>query len=302
MFGIFCEIKMPLVKVYPNGLTIGSPPMKNSHKRAKRGDVEGWSQSAARNNKNFLYSVVTSSLSGVGYAFTFTLKICPETSDKWRDLRNKLFRSLSENPKFRFFRLHWVTEWQRRGVPHLHGIVFYDDKSDSEIEHRIEWLKKVWVGLTSWDYEASLRGQHVSVVTDVSGWFKYLSKHAARGADHYQRSNDNIPKGWRKTGRVWGYKGDWIVDKPLEIELCRDGFFAFRRIVRSWRKADSRCEKDLRVRKNRINYARRMLKCNDRKLSEVRGVSEWIDKSMSESVLWNLVSLGFDVTQRLNDA
>ena len=81
--------------------------------------------------------------------------------------------------------------------------------------------------------------------------------------------------------------------------MCRDGFFAFRRIVRAWRKADARAEKDIRVRKNRIVYARRMLNCTERKLSEVRGVSEWINKSMAENILWNLVVLGFDVTQRV---
>lgn len=290
---------MPIVKVYPNGLTMGSPPMKNDHKRAKRGEVTGWSESAARNNKKFLYSVDTSSLFGVGYAFTFTLKLCPVTSDDWRMLRDRLFKSLTENPKLRFVRLHWVTEWQRRGVPHLHGIVFYNDSTPFEISHRIDWLIKVWVGLTSWDYEATSRGQHVSVVTDVSGWFKYLSKHAARGADHYQRSNENIPDGWRKTGRVWGYKGDWVVAEPLQIELSREGFFVFRRIVRAWRKADARVEKNLNVRKSRIIYARRMLACGDRRKSEVRGVSEWINSKMAEKIIWNLVSLGYDVTERV---
>ena len=42
-----------------------------------------------------------------------------------------------------------------------------------------------------------------------------------------------------------------------------------------------------------------MLNCTERKLSEVRGVSEWINKSMAENILWNLVVLGFDVTQRV---
>lgn len=297
--GTLSEFKMPLVKLYRNGLTMGSSPVKNDHVRAKRGVVEGWSKSASRNNKNFLYSVDTSSLTGVGYAFTFTLRLCPNTSDDWRYIRNCLFRSLSENIRLRFIRLHWVTEWQRRGVPHLHGIVFYDDLTQSEINHRIEWLKKVWVGLTDWTYQTKLSAQHVSVITDVSGWFKYLSKHAARGADHYQRSNDNIPVGWKKTGRVWGYKGDWVTDKPLKIELCKRGFFSFRRVVRAWRKSDARAEKNLKLRKKRIVSARKMLSCNDIKLSSVRGVSEWISQPMAELILWNLVSLGFDVSQRL---
>lgn len=293
---------MPIVKVYLNGLTMGSPPSKNDHKRAKRGEVVGWSESAARNNKKFLYSVDTASLSGVGYAFTLTLKTCPATSEEWRDLRERFFTSITKSPNMRFIRLHWVVEWQRRGVPHLHGIVFYDDRTPEEIRYRMDFIVNVWVGLTSWYYETKAKAQHVTVVTDVSGWFKYLSKHAARGADHYQRSNENIPEGWRKTGRVWGHKGDWVIGQPREIELSREGYYAFRRIVRAWRKADARAEKDLRVKNKRIVYARRMLTCGDRRKSEVRGVSEWINSKMAEKIIWNLVALGFDVTERIESA
>ena len=84
--------------------------------------------------------------------------------------------------------------------------------------------------------------------------------------------------------------------------MSREGYYAFRRIVRAWRKADARDEKDLRVRNKRIVYARGMLTCGDRRKSEVRGVSEWINSKMAEKIIWNLVMLGFDVTERLESA
>lgn len=296
---------MALLKLYPNGLTVGNPPMKNNHQRAKRGEVVGWSKSASRNNKKFLYSIDTSSLTGVGYAFTLTLRDCPKTSDEWRNLRRVYFDSLRNCSGF--LRLHWVTEWQKRGVPHLHGIVFYDEAEfasggGKHLTMRMEWIKKTWVSLTSWDYNTKIHAQHVDVITEVSGWFKYLSKHSARGAEHYQRSSGNIPEGWKKTGRVWGHWGDWAVSEPVEIELEKSGFYVFRRVVRAWRKSDARSEKIEKVRNRRIISARKMLSCRDRSLSEVRGVSEWIDKRMAEKILWNLVLLGFDVTERPKNA
>lgn len=292
---------MALLKLYPNGLTVGNPPMKNNHQRAKRGEVVGWSKSASRNNKKFLYSIDTSSLNGIGYAFTLTLRDCPETSDEWRNLRKVYFDSLRS--KSGFLRLHWVTEWQRRGVPHLHGIVFYNEpKGGIDLTMRMAMIKKTWVDLTAWSYGSNIYAQHVDMITEVSGWFKYLSKHSARGAEHYQRSSENIPEGWKKTGKVWGHWGDWVVSDPVEIELEQSAFYVFRRVVRAWRKSDVRSEKIEKVRIRRIKSARKMLSCGERKLSEVRGVSEWIDKRMAEKILWNLVLLGFDITERPKNA
>lgn len=269
---------MRTLKVYLHGATMGTPPRNNSHLRAKRGNVTGWSSSATRRNVAFLRSVVPDTLmvdhNGEylhGYAFTLTLKNCPPTAEDWHKIRKAFVERLR---RAGMYRLHWVTEWQRRGVPHLHGCVW---ATDPKIRLLIigHWLS------VAAQYEAGHRGQHVNLLTDAVGWFKYLAKHAARGVQHYQRSSENIPAGWIKTGRVWGYSGEWDTRDHIQIKIEDATYYRLRRLVRSWRKADARQSGD----KYRIKSSRTMLECHLRGLSEVRGISEWVDQETMLTLL-----------------
>lgn len=190
-------------------------------------------------------------------------------------------------------RLHWVTEWQRRGVPHLHGVVFFPEDAASH------WVRKLigysWIDVAG-AHGAGPRGQHVMDITGIVGWFQYLSKHAARGVQHYQRSKDNMPAAWQqKTGRMWGKVGEWPVREGMRIELQDQhgdgGYFAYRRLVRGWRLADARASGN----RYRIRSAKGMLTCNDRVLSTVRGVSEWISQDVTLTMLANLAARGYQV-------
>lgn len=96
-------------------------------------------------------------------------------------------------------RLHWVTEWQRRGVPHLHCAIWFPDAYDTITPTR------AWVEVAS-AYGAGLRGQHARIIDGPVGWFQYLAKHAARGVKHYQRTADSIPEGWQKRPGACGEK------------------------------------------------------------------------------------------------
>lgn len=312
------ENPMPVIKVYHHGMTAAILPKQNNHERAKRGVVQGWSKSATRNNTRWLRSVSPESFSNedeFGIAFTFTLRDCPDTSDDWHKIRRSFLERLR---RLGMLRLHWVTEWQRRGVPHLHGIVFFSYASCTRVDSfgipvgLGTLITEHWLAVAG-KYGASPRGQHLKVVSDIKGWFKYLSKHASRGADHYQRSSSGIPSGWIKTGRVWGYIGDWVTDEPQSLNVSNEFYFAVRRIVRKWRLADARTAlKDspmLAVRdgctiinphwlsaKKRITSARRILKCNDFKKSQVRGVSEWIDAENILTIAEMLISQGYEIS------
>ena len=105
---------MPVITVYQHGQSSGTPPMRNDHQRAKRDDVTGWSDKTARSNTRFLQSVSLDGLSGHGFAFTLTLRDCPESHDDWHKIRKAFTMRLQRSG---MIRLHWVTEWQRRGVP-----------------------------------------------------------------------------------------------------------------------------------------------------------------------------------------
>jgi hypothetical protein len=230
----------------------------------KRGEVVGWSAAAVRRHKRWLYGVEAPELSGHGDAVTLTMRDTPATVQEWQSLLVRLFRGVREMGCIRW---HWVVEWQRRGTPHLHLAVYGAEVSPG-------WqVVALWQRLAE-EYGPGWGAQFVTPITGPVGWLKYLSKHASRGVAHYQRQGK--PAGWTKTGRLWGYGGSWPVCPPVEGMLTGQEFHRVRRMVRSWAVADARARGDWRG----VRYLRRMLTCNDRPLSTVRGISEWVPGPM----------------------
>ena len=265
-------------------MTMGIPPRMTAYERAKRQQVEGWTNSSTRRNTKFLYSVDERKLTGDGFALTLTIRDCPSSSDDWKSLRESFFFRLR---RMGLIRAHWLTEWQRRGVPHLHCALWMDGCSDPHYTQEIIILH--WLELAG-SYGAGMRGQQAKPITDSVGWFQYLSKHAVRGLNHYQRSADSIPAGWKKTGRMWGKLGQWDTVEPVRYLLDNPGFWAFRRIVQRWRVSTARGDV------SRLKAARRMLQGNDRATCSVRGCSEWIDQDMTAQVIAHLAAQGYPIS------
>lgn len=279
---------MRMIKLYKHGLTMSTVSTKPKPPPVKRGVTTGWSESATRRNIAFLRSVDDALLGHtddgeclIGFGITLTLRDCPASSEDWHKLRRAFFMRLS---RMGMYRAHWVTEWQRRGVPHLHGAVWFPIPPSNNMGGKLsvsdwgDFCKKIiqhWIDVNSGN--AGLGGQFITSIHDSVGWFKYLSKHAARGHKHYQRSSENIPSGWASTGRVWGRLGTWVITPPASHVLQDSDFFRYRRLVRRWRIADARTAGSFR----RVGYARRMLRSNDSGLSRLRGVSEWVPESTS---------------------
>lgn len=261
--------------------------MSNGHRRVPRGDIQGWSEGATRRNTEFLMSVRTDQLTGAGVALTLTLRDCPPTADDWHKLRRAWEKRMV---RAGMVRLHWVTEWQRRGVPHLHCALWFPDRYDfvAAID--------AWVAVAG-AYGAGHRGQHGRIIDGPVGWFQYLAKHAARGVKHYQRTADSIPEGWQKrTGRVWGKVGDWPVQEKIRIDLQDQhgdgGWFVYRRLIRAWRLADARSAGDA----YRIRSARGMLRCSDRVRARLIGFVEWTPYDVQMALIAHVASRGYSVT------
>lgn len=278
---------MPVIKSYQHGSTSGTPPMKNDHQRAPRGTTQGWTDRAVRSNLAFLRSVTLSELTGTGYSFTLTVRDCPESAEEWQKMRRRFVKRLE---RFGLIRLHWVTEWQRRGVPHLHGVAYFPDDETHPYPKVHSAIITAWCSI-AWIHTASEWAQDCKPITDALGWLQYLAKHAARGKNHYQRSADNIPAGWQKTGRVWGKSGDWPTAEPLVFNLDDPGYWQYRRLVRQWRIAKSRAAGNGR----QIRSARRMLQANTREKAQVRGTSEWISQRLSLQMLAFLAGQGHHI-------
>jgi len=272
---------MPVVRVYQHGFTGGCPPSNNGHARAKRGAVGGWSSSSTRSNLRFLYSVDESGLTGCGLGATFTVRRCPPDHEAWNGVRRAFLMRLR---RAGLIRGHWVTEWQRRGVPHLHGAFWFDGLPSAPLV--FDWLE------CASEYAPAMPAQRITLIRDSVGWFKYLSKHAARGVNHYQRSPENIPRAWHKTGRMWGHVGQWPTVEPVREGLSMAEWFRWRRVVRSYRLADARealqaSQDSTRARslRRRVSAARSVLRCPERLLSPVRGVSEWMPIAVQTRIL-----------------
>ncbi|AXH76900.1 MAG: RepXfC [Inoviridae sp.] len=242
-----------------------------------RDAIGGWSGGSTRRNVDFLRSVEYSQLTGMGVCFTGTLKHCPPTSDHWHRIRKAYFDRLR---RMGVIRIHWVTEWQRRGVPHLHGMFFFPVTMCS-MNVRMTLIKH-WIELTT-AYGALPVSQHAIMMHDALGWAQYSAKHASRGVGHYQRSPENVPTEWQhKTGRVWGKTGEWPTRDPMKFHVADDVYYRFRRMARSWRISDARVSKS----RYRIKAARRCLVANTRTLSDVRGVSEWLPLDTATALLF----------------
>lgn len=286
---------MPVLKLYPNGLTGGVPPRKCNPAPALRDECKGWSLRSSRGNTRFLYSVRSPELpctaTGeplIGLSASLTLRRIPESHDEWKQLREAFLVRLRRKG---LYRLHWLTEWQRRGAPHLHAAAWFHRSAAERVvapycvpvEAFPALVKADWLELTTARYRAQADGQDIKPIFDDVGWLQYLSKHAARGAAHYQRALGSIPAGWEKTGRMWGHIGEFPTSEPLGLDLDDLGWFEFRRVVRGWRLSQSRVSKEPRGR--RIRSARHMLTCKDPMLSRVRGVSEWIPADLGLSMV-----------------
>lgn len=278
---------MATVKAYRNGMTAGVGNTRPVG--GPRGIVNGWSPSAVRRHKRWLYSVVSPGLTGHGYALTLTLRHTPGSHGEWSRLRKLFMKYLRDSGAVRW---HWVVEWQRRGTPHLHMAVYYREP--------LPWLGHeliaAWVDRAR-AFGAEHQGQKVLPIDGPVGWLQYLSKHASRGVAHYQRQGK--PEGWEKTGRLWGYGGDWPIEDPVAAQVDMRVYWRLRRMVRGYAIAGARSEalrwsrtdsKKASGAWGRVAWLRRSLKTSDFGLSRVRGVSEWVPQPV---LLGMLVAAGW---------
>ena len=240
-----------------------------------RGIVNGWSTSAVRRHKRWLYSVVAPDLTGYGYALTLTIRETPPDHRAWARLRKIFMEWLRDTGAVRW---HWVVEWQRRGTPHLHMAVYFREP----LPYIGYELINGWLDRAS-EYGARFQSQKVLPIDGPVGWLQYLSKHASRGVAHYQRQGK--PAGWEKTGRLWGYGGDWPVEDPIAADVPMPVYWRLRRMVQRYGIAEARTqalrfagtdEKRAATYWGQVSWLRRSRKVSEVGASRVRGVSSWV--------------------------
>jgi hypothetical protein len=267
-----------------------------------RGDCNGWSAGSARRNMNFLMTIDSNLINGPGFAFTFTIRDLPASHSEWARLIDNLRKFAYRNGAIRD---HWVTEWTKAGKPHLHGIV-YNDPENHNPSLPIQ-LEGHWLKLTKHLGTSSV-AQHWRALEGLTGWLKYVSKHAGRGFAHYQRQKGELPSQWQKTGRMWGKGGQWPT-LSAQYDLNQRAFFTFRRILKRYLVSQSRSaylvqmgynnKKDAAPHLKQLIYRRSMLKRNMRTKSEVRGINEWADVDITVKIMRYISLLDYHCVSRI---
>lgn len=241
----------------------------------KRGKVRGWSTQATGRLRRWLYSVDGHQLDGQGYALSLTVRDLPPTAAEWTATHRRFLMRLRRSG---LTRGQWLTEWQKRGVPHLHGCAFFPEDAgvlaDDVVGH---WLS------SAAEWGAGGSAQVVTPLWGLPGWFQYQAKHSARGVRHYQRAN--VPTAWREgTGRLWGVVGEWPVREEVHsVDL--ETFHRFRRLMRSWMVAQARQGARKPSEWRRVAYLKGMLRDPELRRSRVRAVGEFCPESVSRELL-----------------
>jgi len=266
-----------MIHILPNGGTLftPSPTSKNTPTRT---ECIGWSRAVSRRNTDFLLSVDSDQLQGFGYALTLTIRECPESPNDWQRARLKLVHRLR---RMGMIRMHWLTEWQRRQVPHLHAAVWFSS------EFTPSQIISHWMAAAS-PFGCATDAQFVAPIAGAPGWFEYLAKHAARSITNYQRSPANVPPQWQgKTGRMWGKLGSWPVSDIKAVEVPASVEFQYRRLLMRYQVGKARRQGDVR----REVYFRRYLSRAPKETSaRVATPRLWV----TEDDQWSLLRCAFD--------
>lgn len=201
----------------------GQAPEIDPDRRRKRGKVRGHSRKAGRRCRDWLQSV-DFQLPRWGY-YWVTLTVGADVPDyeAWAGMRRRFLHTLSRSR--RVVACHWVMEWQRRGAPHLHLLLYHPIGSP-------QWALDRWLRVVE-STGAGPQGQHIEAMRDGNGLVRYLARHQGRGRAHYQRDLANLPAGWEVSGRTWGYFGAWRHHPVAEYGLSYRAYVILRR---RWRK------------------------------------------------------------------
>lgn len=273
----------------------------------------GWTKHAALRNRAFLYSVIPHELDGVGFSVTLTVKHC-SSSQLWAKWRKNFVQALRD--RYDLTRFHIVTEWQRRGAPHLHMAVWFgaetargfgDRKGDGSATVLAPDQEQIWrKALPFWQSEivhlwlkVAKQGEPAYLAQDVKEipegdalhWLRYLAKHGSRSVNNYQRNSENIPLGWEGgTGQVWNKGGDWPTMFPLRLErIEQEQKYQFRRHLKNYLAS---CPESMRIaRKSRAEFRRYWagyLQSNDATKGRTRPISSFVDLEIQVRILKNI--------------
>lgn len=211
--------------LYPSGLALkprrGRQPARKSEGSevgepvgGVRGKVVGFSRASARRLRLAFLSWERPDFQKVAFTLTVREHLEPEA---WRSVM-EAFRKLVIAEQFS---LIWRIELQKRGTPHLHGVVWVRD-SDHFDRFRVLWLQ---ASGQSGDAEAEKFACAMKVLEGPE-WLAYCAAHASKTSQ----------LGW--VGRQWGIWGKrWLIPAhTTEVQLTPAAAVWLVRLLKRWKR------------------------------------------------------------------
>jgi len=202
------------------------------NKPAKRGQIEGLSKSSLVRLIRFMACIRRP---GPVYFVTLTYLDWVEDFDVWKGHLNRFLTALRKAyPTCGVWRL----EFQKRGAPHFHLLLWIDGTDEAEL---LAWMTDRWLAAIAQRTKAlEQNAVKVSTVFDLFRSEFYLSLH------HSKKNQDRTDI---KTGRLWGKINGHLLDAnphrediltPYEGVLLRR---VLRRVFVSRRRSDFRASR-----------------------------------------------------------
>jgi hypothetical protein len=195
-----------------------------------RGSVCGFSKASRKRALDFFNKLDRrGSVPTLFVTLTYPGSFSPYWQDWKADLRAFLERFKRRYPGVALF---WRLEFQQRGAPHFHLLVFGLEQVS------IEWLSQAWYEVVgSGDHRHLQAGTQVQRVKSWRMACYYLAKYVAK-----------VEAVSEPTGRIWGVVNrSALLVRVVEVVLSPAQFYRLRRVLRSWLE---------RVRGRRLWYGR----------------------------------------------
>jgi len=210
---------MPTVTIAKNGafcgLTGGGGAQGGG---GLRGEVRGFSRQSRKRLIDLLHQV---DRAAVDVPLFVTLTYPAEWPADWQEYKAHLAAWLKRLQRaYPDASVIWRLEYQKRGAPHYHILVF----GVSFLP--VEWVSSSWFEVVgSGDVRHLQAGTQVARVLTWRGASFYVAKYLGKVQEYA-----SIP-----TGRLWGVRGDLPVDL-VELELSWDSWHKVRRVLGKWYK------------------------------------------------------------------
>tara|TARA_B110000003_G_C16596484_1_gene513891 strand:+ start:521 stop:1420 length:900 start_codon:yes stop_codon:yes gene_type:complete len=228
MRGNHSKIEAGFLSIFPSGFSLSKEKLvscedkKADHLHSiKRGQIHTFSRESSNRLKSFLISHEVPD--HLPYSVTFTTRE-NNSPEKWRSIM-KRFRTYFSR-EFPYWGACWRVELQKRKAPHLHCVIYSDEKNPAIFRHLIT---DFWLRIIKEKVNDMYLFQHSanSKLIESTGWHVYMALHNSK--------SNGSQLGWK--GRQWGIwnKAAWKEREPsFTLNLSYKNKILFIRRLRRW--------------------------------------------------------------------